>query len=80
MAFCHEVSPFLSQSNFRKAGYGLCWLAEVGMEKCVMGIERLEMNSGGKLTIGVFKGAETLIQPDVMTLFFILAFFKQEWP
>ena len=43
----------------------------MGLDKACIAVENLERNSGGKLSIGVFKGAENLIPPDAMLLLYI---------
>ena len=73
----HIPCPTLSQENFRKGASGLLSLVEIGLDKAVIAVTNLEKVMGGKLALGVFRGAENLIPPDAMVLLPI-AFFEMD--
>ncbi len=53
---------------------GLLNLIDVGRAKAVHAVGVLEKNSAGKLSLGTFRGAENLIDPDAMLLVTINGF------
>ena len=56
------------QENFRKGAMGLLSLVEIGREKAVEAVGYLEKRNIGKVPLGIFRGAENLVEPDAMTV------------
>ncbi len=56
------------QENFKKNALGLLALLEVGQEKGVAAIQNLEALEK-RVALSAFRGAETLIPPDMEELF-----------
>lgn len=56
------------QENFRKNAQGLLSIVLVGGESTIPAISRLELNMAGRVPVGIFRGAEGLIPPDISHL------------